>query len=46
MAENRKLLKAFEMRSDVFKAGLKEAGVAETNTGWEARTKASAGTSL
>ena len=28
------LLKAFEMRSDVFKAGLKEAGCAEANTGW------------
>lgn len=28
------LLKAFEMRRDVFKAGLKEAGCAEANTGW------------
>ena len=28
------LLKAFEMRSDVFKAGLKEAGCEEANTGW------------
>lgn len=34
MVENRMLLKAFEMRSDVFKAGLKEAGISEANTDW------------
>ena len=46
MVENQMLLKAFETRSDVFKAVLKETGIAETNTGWEARAKASGGTSL
>ena len=34
MVENWMLLKAFEMRSAVFKAGLKEAGCAEANGGW------------
>ena len=34
MVENWMLVKAFEMRSAVFKAGLKEAGCAEANGGW------------
>lgn len=42
MVENN-AVKSFEMRRDVFKAGLKEAGCAEANTGWRLEQKASAG---